>query len=66
MLFAVAFLLLQQRADAAQVAQVNVAALIRSIVCPILNALASGPFGGFLGGIINSLRAAFGCGRISG
>ena len=50
-------------------AQIDVAALIRSIVCPILNALATA-FGGFFGGIVtpilNSLRTAFGCGAISG
>jgi len=44
-----------------QQAQIDVGALIRSIVCPILAALATGPFGGFIGPIINSLRAAFGC-----
>jgi len=38
-------------------AQISVAA----IVCPILNALASGPFGSFIGPIIAALRVAFGC-----
>ena len=42
-------------------AQIDVGALIRSIVCPILDALASGPFGAFIGPIIGGLRAAFGC-----
>jgi len=44
-----------------QQAQIDVGALIRSIVCPILAALAGGPFGGFIGPIINSIRASFGC-----
>jgi hypothetical protein len=34
---------------------------IRLIVCPILNALATGPLGGLIGPIINQLRLAFGC-----
>lgn len=51
---------------AAAQAQIDVAALIRSIVCPILTALANGPLGAFIGPIINSLLAAFGCGPISG
>jgi hypothetical protein len=42
-------------------AQIDVAALIRAIVCPILAALGGGPLGGLIGGIIGSLRAAFGC-----
>lgn len=41
--------------------QIDVAALIRAIVCPILNALATGPLGGFIGPVINQLRVAFGC-----
>lgn len=41
--------------------QIDVPALIRAIVCPILNSLAAGPFGSFIGPIINSLRVAFGC-----
>jgi hypothetical protein len=41
--------------------QIDIGALIRSIVCPILNALASGPFGAFFGPVINALKAAFGC-----
>ena len=41
--------------------QIDTSALIRSIVCPILNSLATGPFASFIGPIINSLRAAFGC-----
>lgn len=45
----------------AAVPQINVSALIRSIVCPILFALAAGPFGAFIGPIIASLEAAFGC-----
>jgi hypothetical protein len=45
----------------AAVPQIDVSALIRAIVCPILRSLASGPFGGFIGGIILSLEAAFGC-----
>ena len=51
---------------AAAQAQIDVAALIRSIVCPILTALANGPLGDFIRPIINSLLAAFGCGTISG
>lgn len=47
-------------------AQIDVAALIRSIVCPILTALLNGPLGAFIAPIINSLLAAFGCGAISG
>jgi len=47
-------------------AQTDIAALIRSIVCPILTALANGPFGAFIRPIINALLAAFGCGTISG
>lgn len=47
-------------------AQTDVGALIRSIVCPILTALANGPLGDFIRPIINSLLAAFGCGVISG
>ena len=42
-------------------AQIDVGGLIRSIVCPFLNLLASGPFGAFLGPIFGGLRAAFGC-----
>lgn len=42
-------------------AQIDVGALIRAIVCPILNALATGPLGGFVGPVINALRASFGC-----
>jgi hypothetical protein len=46
-------------------AQIDVGALIRSIVCPILTAIATGPLGSLFGliilPIINSLRAAFGC-----
>ncbi|MEA2686408.1 MAG: hypothetical protein QOE93_1603 [Actinomycetota bacterium] len=45
----------------ASAAQIDIGALIRAIVCPILGALASGPFGSFIGPIINRLRAAFGC-----
>lgn len=51
---------------AAAQAQIDVAALIRSIVCPILDALAAGPLGDFIGPIIDALREAFGCGTISG
>ena len=47
-------------------AQTDIAALIRSIVCPILTSLANGPFGDFIRPIINALLAAFGCGTISG
>lgn len=43
-----------------QQAQIDVGALIRSIVCPILASLAN-TLPGFVAGIINSLRAAFGC-----
>ena len=68
-LVVVALVLVQQRADAAPAAQIDVAALIRSIVCPILNQLAAA-FANFFGGIvtpiINALQAAFGCGGISG
>jgi hypothetical protein len=42
-------------------AQIDVQGLIRAIVCPILGALASGPLGGLIGGVIGSLRVAFGC-----
>jgi hypothetical protein len=42
-------------------AQIDTGALIRSIVCPILDRLASGPFGPFIGNIVASLRARFGC-----
>ena len=56
-------------APAAVGAQIDVAALIRSIVCPILETLGRA-FANFFGGIvlpiINSLRVAFGCGGISG
>ncbi len=41
--------------------QIDVGALIRSIVCPILDSLASGPFGAFIGPIIAAFRAGFGC-----
>ena len=41
--------------------QINVPDLIRAIVCPILASLLSGPFGGFIAPVINSLRVAFGC-----
>lgn len=34
---------------------------IQAIVCPILAALASGPFASFIGPVINALRIAFGC-----
>ncbi|MEW6154495.1 MAG: hypothetical protein AB1673_10985 [Actinomycetota bacterium] len=34
---------------------------IQAIVCPILAALASGPFAAFIGPVINALRIAFGC-----
>ena len=34
---------------------------IRLIVCPILNALASGPLGPLIAPVINALRLAFGC-----
>ena len=74
-------LLIQQRADAAPAgsgpvaavavagldaaAQIDVGALIRSIVCPILfavrDAFDDGPFGGFVTPILNNLLAAFGC-----
>jgi hypothetical protein len=47
-------------------AQIDILALIRSIVCPILNALASGPFAGFIGPIIRALQVAFGCTVVSG
>ncbi len=43
-----------------QQAQIDVGALIRSIVCPILNALANS-LPGFAAGIINGLKASFGC-----
>jgi len=50
-------------------AQIDVAALIRSIVCPILNQLAAAfsgtPFGGFVVPIIRQLQVAFGCTVIS-
>ena len=74
-------ILVQHRADAsparaavaavapsagAAVPQIDVAALIRSIVCPLLNALATGPLGSFIGFIINALRASFGCVTLSG
>jgi hypothetical protein len=73
-------LLIQQRADASpagagpvaavvapgvDAAQIDVGALIRSIVCPILfsvrDAFDDGPFGGFVTPILNNLLAAFGC-----
>ena len=41
--------------------QVNFVCLIRQIICPILDALAKGPFGGVIGPIISALRAVFGC-----
>ena len=41
--------------------QVDVGALIRAIVCPILTRLANGPFGAFIGATIAALRARFGC-----
>ena len=51
-------------------AQIDVAALIRSVVCPILNQLAVvfGPnfFGGFVTPIIRQLQIAFGCTTVSG
>jgi hypothetical protein len=67
--FTALVLLLQNPADAAPVAQFDVAALIRSIVCPILNSLVaafSGFFGGFIVPIIQQLQIAFGCTGISG
>lgn len=48
-------------APATLTAQIDVGGLIRAIVCPILNALAFGPLGGFIGPIIAGLRASFGC-----
>lgn len=71
-----AFVLVQHRAEAAPVkaavatagvaavgsqAQIDVGALIRSIVCPILLALRNGPLGSLIGFVINPLLAAFGC-----
>lgn len=56
-------------APTAIAAQIDVGALIRSIVCPILNALAAafrGAFFAFVGPIINSLQVAFGCTGVSG
>ena len=41
-------------------AQINIPTL-QSIVCPILEALATGPLGGLIGPIINSIRVFFGC-----
>ena len=67
--FTALVLLLQNPADAAPAAQIDVAALIRSIVCPILNSLAaafSGFFGGIVLPIIRQLQIAFGCVGISG
>ena len=67
--FTALVLLLQNPADAAPAAQIDVAALIRSIVCPILNSLAaafSGFFGGIVLPIIRQLQIAFGCIGISG
>lgn len=79
LLAAGALLLVQQRADAAPVgavaasiaggdsvtAQLDIGALIRSIVCPILiavrNAFADSPFFGFVEPILNQLLAFFGC-----
>ncbi len=62
-------LLLQNPAEALPAAQIDIAALIRSIVCPILNSLA-GLFGSFFGAfiqpIIQQLQIAFGCIGISG
>jgi hypothetical protein len=43
-----------------QQAQIDVGALIRSIVCPLLATLAN-TLPAFVAGIINSLRASFGC-----
>ena len=67
--FTALVLLLQNPAEAAPAAQIDVAALIRSIVCPILNSLAAA-FTGFFGGIvlpiIRQLQIAFGCTGISG
>ena len=62
----VALVALQHRADAVPVAQFDVAALIRAIVCPILNFFSTGPFASFFGAIFNGLRSAFGCGVVSG
>lgn len=42
-------------------AQIDVNALIRAIICPILAALESGPFGGFLGPVVDQLQVRFGC-----
>ena len=46
-------------------AQIDVGALIRQIVCPILfslrTAFAGSPFFGFVSGILNSLIVGFGC-----
>lgn len=71
------FVLMSEKADAASgpsvvaaadggavasvgTAQVDVDALIRAIVCPILNRLAT-TLPPFVAGIINALRARFGC-----
>ena len=54
---------------AASAAQIDVAALIRSIVCPILNQLAvafQNFFGGIVLRIIRALQIAFGCITVSG
>lgn len=80
LLAAGALLLVQQRADAAPggaavaasiaggdavTAQIDIGALIRSIVCPILvavrNAFAGTPFFGFVEAILNQLLVSFGC-----
>ena len=51
--------------DAPAQINIDVGALIRSIVCPILfavrDAFDDGPFGGFVTPILNNLLAAFGC-----
>jgi hypothetical protein len=55
--------------SASSPAQIDVAALIRSIVCPILNSLNAAFanfFGGFILPIIRQLQIAFGCISVSG
>jgi hypothetical protein len=51
--------------DAPAQINIDVGALIRNIVCPILfsvrDAFDDGPFGGFVTPILNNLLAAFGC-----
>lgn len=48
-------------ASVGSAAQIDVGALIRAIVCPILARLAAGPFGPLIGNVIATLRARFGC-----